>query len=404
MDKQEFMYMHNKDKEFKNVLRLNREAISTKWFRECIGGIEVEKSVKEETLDKINKVIDGVSKNDVTVRDFVITYPDSLYLVKKYFEIYSPNIHLDGNYLPREYREKGCSNQQQYQKVLLEEKRKIDESKIILLIIYGPILSRLKSEDEINKMLDILGIDLVSFGRVINLYNVVISKDVKAIRDLEEDYNDVIAGIVISSFLNNDVTKEEVCSKYGIGSILFSKYIDKYVSIHPELQKEIENKLRNNSRKKFFYINNLILMVANYIDNGIIIDSTRLPFTMLDYICLTSMNIDELVTYIKKLKDFDSKAQLLASRTLIKFYSGNRRLGKRITESETVLNQKNIFIINGNRVEPTKDDIEEIFNLFDENNIPKLDSLIYIALNRKARGNPILPLLNMEKENTNSYN
>lgn len=36
--------------------------------------------------------------------------------------------------------------------------------------------------------------------------------------------------------------------------------------------------------------------------------------------------------------------------------------------------------------------------LFYENNIPKYDNLIYTALNRKARGNPILPLQEIEKE------
>ncbi len=63
-----------------------------------------------------------------------------------------------------------------------------------------------------------------------------------------------------------------------------------------------------------------------------------------------------------------------------------------------VLEQKNAFIINGERIEPTLDDIVSILNEFDNYNIPKYNRLVYTALERFAKKVPLFPLVNNREE------
>lgn len=382
------------------VLKLTRDVINRQWFHGCIGGLKVSKSEKEMAILRIKNAMNSGEFNRITIGDFAKSYPDSLSIVREFFSKIIVNYPLQEHYLPSEYRHAGFTNESQYKRALAEEKRAILEAKSILLVIYGNILSQYTAEAKVNKILKYLDIDLTTFGRIINLYNVSISNGINAVRDLDINYSDDIAEIIITDFLKSGGTKEEICSKYKIGAALFQTFADKYIERHPESQDTIKKQLIGNSNKRYNYMNNLIIKIADYINQGIIIDSVKLPFTMLDYISLTDMNIDTLIEKIKNLKDFDSKEELYASRAVLKFYEKNRNLGRFVNNTETILQQKNVFIIGNTRFEPTEKDIEEIFSLFDEHRIPKTNSLIHIALYRKAKGVPILPLINNEKEET----
>ena len=387
-----------------SVFEIPKSVIERKWFKEYVGGISCSEEEKTKSLKKINDVIKEKSESIVRVYDFAATYPDSLYLVKAFFDTrLSPSYYQGGSYAPSEYKELGFINQDQYKRAMKEERQNLLEAKLTLLIIYGPILSEIKNIDEINKMLEILGIDIVSFGRVINWYNVCKSDYIDAIKDLDSNYSDIIADLIISDFINSGSTKEDICAKYNIGTGMFQTYVDNYVIKHRDKINIIKQQLKNNSTKRYYYTNDLILMISNYINNGIIFDSFKVPFTMLDYMCLTNMRIEDLISIIKKTNDFKTKEELYASKVILKFYIGNRRLGRVINDSEDILKQKNVFIINNIRIEPTKEDIEDILNLFDKHSIPKLDSLIYTAIDRKVHGYPILPLVENEKENADSY-
>lgn len=146
---------------------------------------------------------------------------------------------------------------------------------------------------------------------------------------------------------------------------------DKYLSLLPTLK----------------YINNLI-------KNGIIIGDKKMSFTMLDYYTLTKENTYDILCMMRRKYYKD----LQTSSYLHNFILREGCVVRIIDNPEEVLEQKNSFIVNGKRYTPSLDDIVMLFNLFDENDIPRYSKLIYIALNRIARDEVILPLLSNEEK------
>lgn len=378
------------------IFDLKIDMINRIWFRNCIGGIEETEEKKEEALNKIKSAVTEEDKRRVTIEDFAVSYPESLAFVRNFYV--GAKEKINEHYRISEYRSLGFTNELEYKDYLREKQRKQLESQIVLLVVYGPILSQYQTDEEVNRVLQDLGIDLVTFGRVINYYGVATSQKTNAIKGLDENYSDNISERIISDFLKSRSTMKEICSKYNIGRGLFRTYVNMYVEAHPGSAEEIKNLLQQNSDKRYSYLNDLVNKVANYSTNGIVVDSTKIPFTMLDYICLTDTNIDDLFKWINMTKEFRTKEELITRSKVVKFYQGHRRLGQHVYSVDTVLQQKNVFIINGVRYEPSSEDIEEIFELFKENRIPQMNILIQIALSRKAKGIPILPLKTIEKE------
>ncbi len=141
--------------------------------------------------------------------------------------------------------------------------------------------------------------------------------------------------------------------------------------------------------------------LANYIgyliQGGILINDIKLPFTMLDYYTLTKEDILYVARGVRNLKKDRSYFESLIISTFLKFANTNGYLYHIVNDINEVIDEHNCFIINNVRITPNVYDIEEIFNMFENYNIPKYDKLIYTALTRKAHGYPILPLI-MRKE------
>ncbi len=146
------------------------------------------------------------------------------------------------------------------------------------------------------------------------------------------------------------------------------------------MQKEIEN----------LYIYNIANYIGSLLKNGIEIDDKTISFTMLDYFCITDMNI---YTMVGKLRKMDAKKIKYQYHSYLSYFAEKEGLLVREVDGiEEILNEHHAFIINNERFEPTSDDINYIFDLFEKNRIPKYSKLIYIALHRMALNMPILPL------------
>ena len=144
------------------------------------------------------------------------------------------------------------------------------------------------------------------------------------------------------------------------------------------------------------YIEQLANYIGPMIKDGIAFDDEVINFTMLDYYCITKMDIHNIIGFIRPKDGYDNRNPYYSF--IAGFIEKESLLVREIDNPMDIFKQRNAFIINGKRFEPTLNDIQEIFNLFDQYNIPKFNKLIYIALYRIARNDPILPLISLQEE------
>ena len=137
------------------------------------------------------------------------------------------------------------------------------------------------------------------------------------------------------------------------------------------------------------YIYNMADYIGSMLANGIEVGDKVIPFSILDYYCVTKENIFSIIGKIKR-KNLRDKYKYHSY--LSYFAEKEGLLVREIDSIEEIVNEHHAFIINGQRFEPTRDDINYIFDLFEKNRIPKYSKLIYIALHRMALNMPILPL------------
>ncbi len=140
----------------------------------------------------------------------------------------------------------------------------------------------------------------------------------------------------------------------------------------------------------------IISYIGPIIKDGIRVGSRTINFTMLDYYSLTKEDISDLLSALLTRRVNVEKPPYYSY--FYRLFEREGSLVKRDISVTDVLNEHNAFIIDNYRFEPTEEDIQKIFNLFDEYDIPKYSRLIYTALYRTALGVPILPLV-MEDKN-----
>ena len=149
---------------------------------------------------------------------------------------------------------------------------------------------------------------------------------------------------------------------------------------------------------------NIAEQIANYIGpmirNGIILNDEKIIFSMIDYYCITKIDIRIIVAKLRKYIKKGVHNSYFA--TLANFAENEALLVRIIDNSKEVLDQNTSFVINNQRFVPTKEEVDSVLNLFDQYEIPRFNKLIYIALYRMAKGNPILPLVTLEKEKNKS--
>ncbi len=147
----------------------------------------------------------------------------------------------------------------------------------------------------------------------------------------------------------------------------------------------------------FNYLRQMAETMGKLIVEGINVNDNAIPFTMLDYYSVCNIDPEIVFSCIKRAKNKISYNNQYAN-FFCSFYA-KKMIGKRIMDNPyEVLEQKNAFIINGERIEPTLDDIVSILNEFDNYNIPKYNRLVYTALERFAKKVPLFPLVNNREE------
>ena len=149
-----------------------------------------------------------------------------------------------------------------------------------------------------------------------------------------------------------------------------------------------------NKEEEDLYMYNIANYIGAILANGIKVGDEVISFTMLDYYCVTKENI---YTLVGKIRRNNVRDKYKYHSYLTYFAEKEGLLVREVDDIEEIVNEHHAFIIDGKRFEPTRDDIENVYNLFEVNKIPKYSKLIYIALHRMALGIPILPLF-VEKE------
>ena len=157
--------------------------------------------------------------------------------------------------------------------------------------------------------------------------------------------------------------------------------------------------MMNTEEVKKIYAAHAIAQVAGrLIKNGINISEVCLPFTMLDYLSFTKVKASSVASVVKGHKISLDREQTLYKNLFLSFVDKSGSFFYEVEDINDILDQHHVFIIRDYKFIPEADDIQKIFDLLDENNIPKYDRVIYTALDRLAHGYPILPLVESTKE------
>ncbi len=147
----------------------------------------------------------------------------------------------------------------------------------------------------------------------------------------------------------------------------------------------------------------LIIECGKLIENGIVVDGVKMPFTIIDFYNLVGRDIYGEINH-NEIRELAMKYRLkykVCNRYLnrfVDFIVRENLAGEEVNNPVEILNQNYAFIFNDEKYVPTYEDVLMIMNLFDIYNVPKHNRLIYQALHRVARNYPIFPLLLSEDE------
>ena len=146
-------------------------------------------------------------------------------------------------------------------------------------------------------------------------------------------------------------------------------------------------------------IYDLINYVGPYLQKGIEFNGMKKPFTSLDYYSLTNIDVNNMIKIIKGIKP-RTYEEGVNKGFFLSFCNVDITNTSFPLSVDEIDKQRNCFYVNNQKVESTREDVEEVFAFLDEHNIPKLSRNVYTALNRKLTNFPILPLVREEKNKT----
>lgn len=355
-----------------------------------IGGIEVTKEEKEKNLKLINEAIIKNNKGELPLEldkeIFAKSYPESLNLIKKYYDsLYNArvaNIKIwDGN---------NYVNRNQKMEYFKSKKNK---ELLDALIIFMPIII----EKDLMEIKKLLGIRTYQINALFDRYKKIINENSNSINQIEEEY----AKKIYEEIVINGMTKKEFCHKYKVSNDNLDKYIDTLKNINEEYYNELKFILNENIVKEYKFLKELTLKIGFFSKNKIQININNeeilIPFTMLDYYCLTNYSPKTVIQFINNLKNFnsDSKENLIKrsyARQILQFNLEKNQP----TTKEKILTTGMAAGREGNVIKITEEICDKIFELFDKENIPQYKFLIEKAFYRYALNQPILPLKLME--------
>lgn len=358
-------------------------------FKKMIGGIPVNKEEKEINLaiikEAINKNNNGI-KTNIEREVFAKSYPESLNYVKEYYDsLLNVSAINSTGWKNHRYTSK--------EKSLRLWKRKLEHEKKLTVMIYAPIL--IETDTKLKEYVNIFGITLKDISNILNHYKIIRSEIKITIKDFQEDNSKYeMAQIIANEVFNNNMKKDDICKKYKIGPQTFDNYIKLLKETDEKEYNKIIKKLKDNDDNYYQFLSILVEKIGNYINKGIEVEEEKIPFTMLDYYCITKIPPNKLLGYIKRV-NFTSKEESINKSYLTHFLVKNKDVGPFVT-TEKLINQGIVFIIKDKIIEIDEKISDEVLELLSKEQIPLNHRIVYSALQRYARGYPILPLKGYE--------
>ena len=354
-------------------------------FKKMIGGIPVNKEEKEINLAIIKEAIiknnNGI-KTNIEREVFAKSYPESLNYVKEYYDsLLNVSAINSTGWKNHRYTSK--------EKSLRLWKRKLENEKKITIMIYAPIL--VESDSKLKEYVNTFGITLNDISNILNHYKLIESETNLRIKNLKDDNTKYkMAKIIANEVFNNNMRKEDICKKYKIGTKAFDSYINLLKEIDEKEYNKLIIKLKDNDDNYYQFLSVLVEKLGNYINKGIEVREEKIPFTMLDYYCITKITPNKLLGYIKRV-NFTSKEESINKSYLTHFLNKNKNVGPFVT-TEKLINQGIVFIIKDKIIEIDENISDEVLELLSKEQIPLNHRIVYSAFQRYARGYPILPL------------
>ena len=354
-----------------------------KYFSKLIGGIEASEEEKAQNIQLIKDAIIKNNNNEVTElkKEILLkSYPESINFLKDYYESLIHAHEHDSISKFKTYNHYSIKDRKTWREVLIKDRN-------AMLMIYAPYLTTL-SVDQLLRYIKDFDMTLNQMVDILIEYKKYYSTEQQSresqINDQKYDLN--IIKQIINDVLVNGYKKVEIEKKYNLKSFAFDKYIEQIQVIDKEIYDQVKEKLKNNSEKFFFKMEQIIPLLYYYIVNGIEINNKKKTFTMLDYYCLTTESPLNLKKYLDSRKD---KKQY--RNRIIRFLEINKNVGQ-FESAETFAKKKIAFIINDKRVDFNVEKSSEIIEILKENKIPTSYKNVYIAAMRYASGEEILPI------------
>ena len=373
--------MEEKKEDFwKRKYSMTENDWSSEWFQNIIGGKNVTEQEKEKNLKRIKKAIEENKKGEVKKINkdtFVNSYPDSIILLKEYYDSIINALHKKGTKY-RNYNYFDVGNNVTWEEVLIKDRN-------AMLMIYAPFLSRL-TKDKQDRYARYFGLTYEDLSNMLKKHRNSIYSNKKNKTDDKKKELEVLKTIT-KDISENHLTRQEVEEKYKIDTDTFTNYMTQLKKIDTKTYNTIINQLNENDTYKQ-EINDILKPLHDYIKDGIEVDDKKISFTMLDYYSLYKCNPKEITGYIHKNKDNTDVNQNRGR--ILGFFSKNKDVGL-FQSPETFAKRKVSFIINGQKIDFDEEKSSEIINILKENSIPANFRIVYKAAERYATGQDLFP-------------
>ena len=253
---------------------------------------------------------------------------------------------------------------------------RIQNLKLATLTLFTPIMVR----DDVNELQNTFNINLLDIKKAIENYKKQKSYEVK--------YSDRDVAHLIYREIIAEKTLEELCKKYKISEKAIHKFLSD--NLKPEEYRDVLDRLRFNSTKRFYAIKDTIQILFDLVPTGITTGDKIIPFTLLDYYSITNQKILTILEHVSQIKPNERETAIRKAKVK-EFLQKNKLQGSMINREMAERGQETI--VNKNGKFQLIDYYDEIYETFKEHSIPNYHKLYSIALSRIANNLPVLPLI-----------
>ena len=253
---------------------------------------------------------------------------------------------------------------------------RIQDLKLATLTLFTPIMVK----DDVNELQNTFNIKLLDIKKAMENY--------KKQKSYEIQYSEKDIAHIIYRDIVAEKTLEEICKKYKISSNTIHNFLS--TNLKPEEYRDVLDRLRFNSTKRFYAIKDTIQLLFDLVPNGINTNEIKIPFTLLDYYSISNQKISVILEHVNQISPNERETAIRKAKVKV-FLNANKVQGPLINKE--IAERGNETITNKNGKYKMTDYYDEINATFKEHSIPNYQKLYSIALNRIANNIPILPLI-----------